>query len=56
MSVMFLMIGISLALAVGFLVAFIFSAHRGQFDDPVTPGMRILHDSEENKDNPEDPV
>jgi len=38
------MIGASLILALGFLIAFIFSAKNGQFEDDYTPSVRILFD------------
>ncbi|MCZ7582334.1 MAG: cbb3-type cytochrome oxidase assembly protein CcoS [Deltaproteobacteria bacterium] len=31
----------------GFVVAFILAARKGQFDDLKTPAMRVLHDDEE---------
>jgi len=46
MSVIFLLILFSLLLAVGFLLAFIWSVKDGQFDDDYTPSVRILFDSE----------
>lgn len=42
MSVIFILIGASLIVAGGFLVAFIVSARKGQFDDDYTPSVRIL--------------
>lgn len=51
MSVLFLTIGTSLMIAIGFLVVFIISAKSGQFDDSYTPGVRVLFDDE--KGNPE---
>ncbi len=42
MSVIYLLIGISLPLAMGFLIVFLSNAKRGQFDDLDTPAMRIL--------------
>lgn len=44
MSVIIIMIGASLILALGFLIAFIFSAKNGQFEDDYTPSVRILFD------------
>ncbi len=44
MEVIFLLIAFSLLVAGGFLWAFIRSVKSGQFDDPVTPSMRILFD------------
>ncbi len=46
MSVIFLLILFSLLLAVGFLVAFIWSVKDGQFDDDYTPSVRILFEDE----------
>ena len=44
MEVMIVLIGISLATAVGFLLAFIWALRRGQFDDLLTPSIRMLFD------------
>jgi cbb3-type cytochrome oxidase maturation protein len=49
MSVLFLTIGTSLMIAVGFLFVFIVSAKSGQFDDSYTPGVRVLFDDEKTK-------
>ena len=45
MSVMFILIGISLVFALGFLAAFIYSVIGGQYDDDYTPSVRILFDN-----------
>lgn len=42
MKIILLLIGCSLVLAVGFLLAFIWSVKSGQIDDTTTPGYRIL--------------
>lgn len=44
MSVMFILIGCSFLLAIGFLGAFIWSVRSGQLDDDYTPSVRILFD------------
>ncbi len=49
MSVMFILIGISLVFALGFLAAFIYSVIGGQYDDEYTPAIRILFDSKPQK-------
>ena len=57
MSVIILLILFSLLLAVGFLVAFIWSVKDGQFEDDYTPSIRILFDNEipaKTKSEPED--
>lgn len=46
MSVMIILIGFSLLLAIGFLVAFVVSTKKGQYDDMHTPSIRILLDEE----------
>jgi cbb3-type cytochrome oxidase maturation protein len=45
MSVMFVLIGFSLLVALGFLLAFLWSVKKGQYDDDYTPSVRILFDS-----------
>ena len=42
MSVLVLLILASLALAAGFLLAFIWAVRSGQFEDTSTPPMRLL--------------
>jgi cbb3-type cytochrome oxidase maturation protein len=46
MDALFILIGISIIVAVGFLVAFIWSVKNGQYDDDYTPSVRILFDDE----------
>jgi cbb3-type cytochrome oxidase maturation protein len=45
-SVIVLLIIFSLLIAVGFLVAFIWSIKNDQYDDVDTPAVRILFDNE----------
>lgn len=47
MEIMYVMIALSLLMAVGFLMAFIWSIRHGQQDDLITPGMRILTEEKE---------
>jgi len=42
---MFVLIGFSLLIAVGFLLAFIWATKKGQFDDTYTPSVRVLFDN-----------
>lgn len=42
MSILFLLIIFSVAMAVVFLIAFVISARSGQFDDTNSPAHRIL--------------
>ncbi len=46
MSVIFLLILFSLLLAIGFLIAFIWSVRDGQYEDDYTPSVRILFDND----------
>ena len=46
MSVLFILIGASLLLAIGFLIAFLQSVKSGQFDDDYTPSVRILFEND----------
>jgi cbb3-type cytochrome oxidase maturation protein len=52
-QVIYILIGASLPIAIGFLIAFIRSAKAGQFDDASTPAIRMLMDDEltSNQDN-----
>ena len=44
MKIMLFLIMVSLIVALGFLVAFLFAARNGQFDDDHTPAIRMLFD------------
>jgi cbb3-type cytochrome oxidase maturation protein len=46
LSAFYILIGVSLPIAVGFLIAFIRSAKSGQFDDDYTPSIRMLMDDD----------
>lgn len=46
MSAIFVMIGASLIVALGFLAAFIWAVRSGQMDDNYTPSVRILFDDD----------
>ena len=50
MSVIFILIAISLLVATGFLIAFIWSIKNGQYEDDYTPSVRMLFDDELKKD------
>lgn len=49
MSVIYLLISISIVVAVGFLIAFIKAVKSGQYDDDYTPSVRMLFDDELKK-------
>lgn len=44
MSVLILLILASLTVAIGFLIAFIWSVRSGQYEDDYTPSVRMLFD------------
>jgi cbb3-type cytochrome oxidase maturation protein len=50
MTVIFLLIGISVLLGGGFLIAFFWSVKSGQTDDLYTPSVRMLFEDEIKKD------
>lgn len=52
MSVIIVLLLCSFVVAVGFLIAFLWSVKSGQYDDKYTPAVRILFDKEkEHKKN-----
>jgi cbb3-type cytochrome oxidase maturation protein len=52
MSVIYLLISISIVVAIGFFIAFIKAVKSGQYDDDYTPSVRMLFDDELIKDKP----
>lgn len=46
MSVIYLLISISIVVAIGFFIAFIVAVKTGQYDDDYTPSVRMLFDDE----------
>jgi len=46
MQVMFVLIGFSLLVALIFLGLYLWAVRTGQFDDKVTPSIRMLFDDE----------
>ena len=46
MSVILILIACSLLVAGGFLAGFLWSVRTGQFDDDISPAVRILFDDE----------
>ncbi len=51
MSVIYVLITVSLVIAVIFFMAFISAVRSGQYDDPVTPSIRMLFDNKSKKIN-----
>lgn len=46
MSVIYLLISISIVVAIAFFIAFIKAVKSGQYDDNYTPSVRMLFDDE----------
>lgn len=51
MKIIILLIILSLIVALGFLSAFFWAVRDGQFDDDVSPAMRILFDDDQPENN-----
>lgn len=45
MTIIIVLVIVSLSLAIGFLIAFLWAVKSGQFDDTYTPSIRILMDN-----------
>ncbi len=52
MSVIYVLLTISILVALVFFVAFILAVKKGQFDDDYTPSVRILFEDELVKEKP----
>ncbi|MCF6308290.1 MAG: cbb3-type cytochrome oxidase assembly protein CcoS [Flavobacteriaceae bacterium] len=46
MSIIYMLLAVSVVVAIGFFVAFIISVKNGQYDDVYTPSIRMLFDDE----------
>jgi cbb3-type cytochrome oxidase maturation protein len=56
MSVIYLLIGLGIIVAGGFLVAFIWAVRSGQYDDDYTPSVRMLFDDFKPDSDPSQPI
>jgi len=56
MSVIYILLTISIVVAIGFFIAFIMAVRTGQFDDDYTPSVRMLFEDELVKDNQEQTI
>lgn len=54
MSVIAVLIGFSLMVAISFLIAFLWAVKSGQYDDKYTPSVRILFEEEKKQINNKD--
>jgi cbb3-type cytochrome oxidase maturation protein len=50
MSVIVVLIGVSVLVALGFLGAFLWAVKSGQYDDKYTPSVRMLFDDDDQKE------
>jgi len=51
MGVIFILIVACLIVAIGFLIAFLWSVKSGQYDDDYTPASRILFEDNKTDEN-----
>ena len=51
MSAIYIMVGASLLLAIGFLIAFIWSVKTNQYEDDYTPSVRMLFDNSSKQED-----
>jgi cbb3-type cytochrome oxidase maturation protein len=51
MNIFYLLIGVSLLVALVFLALFIWAVKSGQYDDYETPSYRVLFDDETENEN-----
>ena len=56
MGVIYLLISISLLVAILFFVVFIYAIKSGQFDDAYTPSIRMLFENDPTKKEKTDPI
>ena len=56
MSVIYVLLTISIIVAVVFFIAFILAVKSGQFDDSYTPSVRMLFEDELVKEKPKKSV
>lgn len=51
MNIIYMLLGISVVVAIIFFIAFIVSVKKGQYDDVYTPSVRMLFEDELVKPN-----
>ncbi|WP_299334551.1 cbb3-type cytochrome oxidase assembly protein CcoS [uncultured Psychroserpens sp.] len=56
MSVIYILLSISIIVAIVFFIAFITAVRQGQFDDSYTPSVRMLFEDELVKEQPKPSV
>jgi len=56
MSVIYILLTVSIIVAIIFFVAFIVAVRNGQFDDSYTPSVRMLFEDELVKEQPKSTI
>lgn len=56
MSVIYILLTVSIVVAIIFFVAFIVAVRNGQFDDSYTPSVRMLFEDELVKEQPKSTI
>ena len=56
MSIIYMLLAISVVVALAFFVAFIISVRNGQYDDTYTPSVRMLFEDEVVKEDSEEHI
>lgn len=56
MSIIYMLLAISVVVALAFFAAFIISVRNGQYDDTYTPSVRMLFEDEVVKEDSEEPI
>lgn len=51
MSVIYVLLAVSIIIAIVFFIAFLFAVKKGQYDDSYTPSVRMLFEDELVKEN-----
>jgi len=54
MSIIYVLLSISVIVALGFFIAFVVSVRKGQYDDTYTPSVRMLFEDEIVKESKKD--
>lgn len=54
MTIIYMLLSISVLVALGFFVAFVISVRKGQYDDTYTPSVRMLFEDELVDESTED--
>ena len=52
MSIIYVLITVSVIVAIVFFIAFVYSVKKGQYDDTYTPSVRMLFEDELVKEQP----